>query len=95
VETRIEYGHQAQVLIDASKEADLIVVGSSGHGTFTGMLVGSVSIHCVTSAFCPVTVVRGDEAAAESNQMARPGPCFQATRPAGDRRRCPPGSWNG
>ena len=68
VETRIEYGHPAQVLIDASKEADLIVVGASGHGAFTGMLVGSVSIHCVTSAFCPVTVVRGDEAATEGKR---------------------------
>jgi nucleotide-binding universal stress UspA family protein len=67
VETRLSYGHPAQVLIDASKEADLLVVGSSGHGAFTGMLVGSVSIHCVTSAFCPVTVVRGDEAAGEEN----------------------------
>ena len=27
---------------------------------FTGMLVGSVSTHCVTSAACPVVVVRGD-----------------------------------
>lgn len=64
-ETRLAYGHPAQVLIDESKAADLLVVGSSGHGAFTGMLVGSVSIHCVTSAFCPVTVVRGDEAAAD------------------------------
>ena len=32
--------------------------GSHGHGAFTGMLVGSVSIHCVTNAFCPVVVVR-------------------------------------
>ncbi len=68
VETRLSYGHPAAVLIDASKEADLLVVGSSGHGAFTGMLVGSVSIHCVTSAFCPVTVVRGDEAAGEENR---------------------------
>ncbi len=60
VDTRISYGHPAQILIDESKEADLLVVGSSGHGAFTGMLVGSVSIHCVTGAFCPVTVVRGN-----------------------------------
>ena len=53
------YGHPAQVLIEASREADLLVVGSHGHGTFTGMVLGSVSIHCVTSAFCPVVVVRG------------------------------------
>jgi nucleotide-binding universal stress UspA family protein len=53
------YGHPAQVLIEASREADLLVLGSHGHGAFTGMLVGSVSIHCVTSAFCPVVVIRG------------------------------------
>ncbi|HEY1918596.1 MAG TPA: universal stress protein [Streptosporangiaceae bacterium] len=59
VETRLLYGHPSQALIEQSKEADLLVVGNSGHGAFTGMLVGSVSIHCVTGAFCPVTVVRG------------------------------------
>ena len=65
-QARIGYGHPAQVLIEESKEADLLVVGSSGHGAFTGMLVGSVSIHCVTSAYCPVIVVRGTVAAAEA-----------------------------
>ena len=58
VERSTGYGHPAQVLIEASKEADLLVVGHRGHGAFTGMLVGSVSIHCVTGAFCPVVVVR-------------------------------------
>lgn len=66
VEARVSYGHPAQVLIAESKEADLLVVGSHGHGAFTGMLVGSVSIHCVTSAYCPVTVVRGTVAATEA-----------------------------
>jgi nucleotide-binding universal stress UspA family protein len=59
VETRVSYGHPAEVLIDESKDADLLVVGSHGHGAFTGMLLGSVSIHCVTNASCPVVVVRG------------------------------------
>jgi nucleotide-binding universal stress UspA family protein len=59
LETRMSYGHPAQVLIEASREAGLLVVGSRGHGAFTGMLLGSVSIHCVTGAFCPVVVVRG------------------------------------
>jgi nucleotide-binding universal stress UspA family protein len=68
VDTSIGYGHPAQVLIDESKEADLLVVGASGHGAFTGMLVGSVSIHCVTSAFCPVTVVRGTLPAAQGQR---------------------------
>ncbi len=58
VEPEIGYGHPAQVLVDASREADLLVVGSRGHGAFTGMLVGSVSLHCVHHAFCPVVVVR-------------------------------------
>jgi nucleotide-binding universal stress UspA family protein len=53
------YGHPAQVLIEASKEADLLVVGRHGRGAFIGMTLGSVSIHCVTGAFCPVVVVRG------------------------------------
>jgi nucleotide-binding universal stress UspA family protein len=58
VESRIDYGHPAQVLIDESGNADLLVVGSRGHGKFTGMVIGSVSIHCVTHAHCPVVVVR-------------------------------------
>ena len=58
VQTRVAYGHPSQALVEASKEASLLVVGSRGHGAFTGMLLGSVSMHCVTSAFCPVTVVR-------------------------------------
>lgn len=58
VEHKIAYGHAAQVLIDQSKDASLLVVGSRGHGAFTGMLLGSVSTHCVTHAACPVLVVR-------------------------------------
>ena len=59
VETSIGYGHAAEVLIEASKEADLLVVGSHGHRAWAGMLLGSVSLHCVTGAFCPVVVARG------------------------------------
>ena len=47
--------------IEASKEADLLVVGSKGHRAFTGMLLGSVSLHCVTGASCPVVVVHGTD----------------------------------
>jgi nucleotide-binding universal stress UspA family protein len=59
-ETALRYGHPVEVLIDESKNADLLVVGHHGHHASTGMLVGSVSIHCVTSAACTVVVVRGD-----------------------------------
>jgi nucleotide-binding universal stress UspA family protein len=58
VETRLISGHPAPTLVEASKGADLLVVGSRGHGEFVGMLVGSVSEHCVTNAHCPVLVHR-------------------------------------
>jgi nucleotide-binding universal stress UspA family protein len=59
VETEIGYGHPAQMLIDESKTASLLVVGHRGHGGFSEMLTGSVAIHCVNHAACPVVVVRG------------------------------------
>ena len=58
VEAKLAYGHPAEVLIDESRNAGLLVVGSRGHGAFTGMLTGSVSVHCVNHAECTVVVVR-------------------------------------
>jgi nucleotide-binding universal stress UspA family protein len=58
IDSEIRYGHPAEVLIEESGHADLLVVGRRGHGGFLGMLVGSVSLHCVNAAECPVVVVR-------------------------------------
>lgn len=58
VERKLENGSPAYALIDASEGADLLVVGSRGHGGFTGLLLGSVSAACVHHAHCPVVVVR-------------------------------------
>jgi len=52
-------GNPAPVLEALSKTADLIVIGSHGHGEFAGMLLGSVSQHCITHCHCPVVVIRG------------------------------------
>ena len=52
-------GHPAQVLIDASAPAALLVVGGRGHSGFAGTLLGSVSQHCAQHARCPVVIVRG------------------------------------
>jgi len=49
--------HAPAALFWAAQEADLLVVGSRGHGGFVGLLVGSVSAQCVSAAPCPVVVV--------------------------------------
>jgi nucleotide-binding universal stress UspA family protein len=58
VRTTVVSGPPAAALIDAARDAEVLVVGSRGHGAFASMLLGSVSLHCVTHAPCPVVVVR-------------------------------------
>jgi nucleotide-binding universal stress UspA family protein len=58
IESTVIEGHPAPLLVNASQGADLLVVGSRGHGEFAGMLLGSVSEHCVSNAHCPVLVLR-------------------------------------
>jgi nucleotide-binding universal stress UspA family protein len=62
VQARAAEGSPADVLIRESHGADLLVVGSRGHGGFHTMLLGSTSIQCVMHATCPVTVVHSTEA---------------------------------
>ena len=58
VETKIVYGHPAQALIDESRGQSLLVLGHRGHGGFAEAITGSIVIHCVNHAACPVVVVR-------------------------------------
>jgi nucleotide-binding universal stress UspA family protein len=71
VEVHAAMGPAADVLIDESHGADLLVVGSRGHGGFHSMLLGSVSMHCAQHASCPVTVVHSPEARHERLHLRR------------------------
>ena len=58
VERSLRNGPAPNVLCEASKVADMLVVGSRGLGGFSGLLLGSVSHQCAQQAPCPVMIVR-------------------------------------
>ena len=55
---KVVEGNAAQVLLEESVGADLLVVGNRGHGGFVEALLGSTGQHCVHHATCPVVVIR-------------------------------------
>jgi nucleotide-binding universal stress UspA family protein len=61
IHAHVVEGHPGDVLVEASRHADLLVVASRGHRAFAGVVLGSVSQHCVTHADCPVVVYRQPE----------------------------------
>jgi nucleotide-binding universal stress UspA family protein len=58
IEQRVVEGTAGAALVDESQDADLLVVGSRGHGGFAQLLLGSVSQQCAQHAACPVVIVR-------------------------------------
>jgi nucleotide-binding universal stress UspA family protein len=63
VETRAEVGDPGWMLCELAKElsADVVVIGSRGHGRIRRALLGSVSSHLAHNAPCPVMIVRADD----------------------------------
>ena len=57
VERILANGEPASVIVDGSKGADLVVLGSRGRGHIGGLLLGSVSQHVAHHATCPVVIV--------------------------------------
>jgi nucleotide-binding universal stress UspA family protein len=60
VEKKLVEGDAGEVLVDESKAADLVVVGSHGRSGFKAALLGSVSRHVTNHAACPVVVVKSN-----------------------------------
>jgi nucleotide-binding universal stress UspA family protein len=63
VTVRARHGFPVEELVNASKEADLVVLGSRGVGGFTRMLLGSTADQVVQHAHCPVTIVPPEDLA--------------------------------
>jgi nucleotide-binding universal stress UspA family protein len=59
VTVRVETGVASEELVNASRGADLLVVGSRGSGGFARLLMGSVSSQTAHHAACPVVVIPG------------------------------------
>jgi nucleotide-binding universal stress UspA family protein len=62
LETLVAEGEPTEALVEASKGANLLVLGIRGRSPFAGLLLGSVSQGAAASAHCPVVLVkRSDE----------------------------------
>ncbi|MFJ4691818.1 universal stress protein [Streptomyces sp. NPDC088766] len=59
--TTVRPGAATAVLLTESVGARMLVLGSRGHGGFTGLLLGSVSAACAEHALCPALIIHGDE----------------------------------
>ncbi|MBN3498725.1 universal stress protein [Arthrobacter pascens] len=83
VEQVIRQGPAAKVLIDETRQAQLLILGSRGHGGFEGLLMGSVSTSVAEHAKCPVLVAHGAELppALSATPPIKPDPAAKSQTP--------------
>lgn len=58
IKTSIEEGYASLVLIEKSREVDLLIMGNRGHSPLASTLIGSVSSSCIAHAHCPVVIIK-------------------------------------
>lgn len=63
IRTEVVQMSPARALIRASRDADLLVIGSRGLGGFRGLLLGSVGQQCSQHAYCPLVIIPHSERA--------------------------------
>jgi len=74
ITSRVVNATPAAALLEAAQQASLLVLGSRGHGGFAGLLIGSVSQHCVAHAPCPVVVVHAPRRPVTASRPSQPAP---------------------
>jgi nucleotide-binding universal stress UspA family protein len=67
VERRVARGDAVTVLLEAARDADLLVLGNHGRGALAGALAGSVALRCAHHVECPLVLVPAPEEAAEAD----------------------------
>jgi nucleotide-binding universal stress UspA family protein len=82
IERQVIEGGAPEVLVAAAVAADLLVVGSRGHGGFAGLLLGSVSQQCAHHAHCPVVIVHAPKPAAHRQNREEPSAAETINSPA-------------
>jgi nucleotide-binding universal stress UspA family protein len=61
LERAVIQGNPSMTLEELSRDAEMVVVGSRGHGEVAGMLLGSVSEYLTTHGHCPIVVIRSPD----------------------------------
>jgi nucleotide-binding universal stress UspA family protein len=69
VTTHLLDGSASAVLLDASRSAQLLVVGHRGSGGFAGLLTGSVATQVAVHSQCPVVILRGDDSPSDGGPI--------------------------